>query len=186
MEAVCLQHWIKHVFMNHCIFLPLSYPFQRRQEALNWKEETKRVKTPTFSWEVYESVKHIQHELCKPYKANSTSVFKKTSIFWDLPYWTPFEVRHCLNVIDIENNIRDGIVWTLLNILKKMNNGLNVQKSITRMVRKKLERQHIYLSLVYYTLLKPKMSTFYESLLGLEVPTLAHKPPFVTVQKGIL
>jgi hypothetical protein len=41
-------------------------------------------------------------------------VWKKKSVFWELPYWPYLDVRHCLDVMHIIKNICESFVGTLL------------------------------------------------------------------------
>ena len=45
--------------------------------------------------------------------------WKKKSIFFELPYWEHNLVRHNLDVMHIEKNVCDNIIWTLLGIVER-------------------------------------------------------------------
>ncbi|XP_025611139.1 uncharacterized protein [Arachis hypogaea] len=47
------------------------------------------------------------------------SPWKKRSVFFDLPYWENNELRHNLDVMHIEKNVCDNIVFTMLNESEK-------------------------------------------------------------------
>ena len=47
------------------------------------------------------------------------NIWKKKSIFFELPYWSKLDVRHCINVTPVEKNVCDSIIGTLLNIKGK-------------------------------------------------------------------
>ena len=51
--------------------------------------------------------------------------WKKKSIFFQLPYWKTFILRHNLDVMHIEKNICDSIVGTLLSIDGKSKDNFN-------------------------------------------------------------
>jgi len=55
-------------------------------------------------------------------------------MFFELPYWSKLDVRHCIDVIHVENNVCDNIISTLLNIKGKMNDGINACKDMVEMV----------------------------------------------------
>ena len=52
------------------------------------------------------------------------TVWKKRSIFFILPYWVHHVLRHNLDVINIEKNVVDDIIGTLLNLEGKTNDNL--------------------------------------------------------------
>ena len=39
-----------------------------------------------------------------------TNVWKRRSVFFDLPYWRTLDVRHCIDVMHVEKNACDSIV----------------------------------------------------------------------------
>ena len=55
-----------------------------------------------------------------------TNIWKK-SIFFDFPYWSKLEVRHCINVVHVEKNVFDSLISTLLNINEKTKDDLNAR-----------------------------------------------------------
>jgi hypothetical protein len=57
---------------------------------------------------------------------NETSgLFKKRSIFWNLPYWKDFMVHHAIDVMHVEKNVCEALVGTLLDIPGKTKDTLN-------------------------------------------------------------
>lgn len=44
------------------------------------------------------------------------NIWKKRLVFFDLPYWSILDVRHCLDVMHMERNVEDSLIETLLNI----------------------------------------------------------------------
>jgi hypothetical protein len=42
-------------------------------------------------------------------------MWKKHSIFWDLPYWKDLDVRHSIDVMHVEKNVCESLLGTLLN-----------------------------------------------------------------------
>jgi len=62
-----------------------------------------------------------------------TNICKKKSIFFDLSYWSRLEVRHCINVMHVEKNVRDNLIGILLNINGKTKEGLNSRLDLIEM-----------------------------------------------------
>ena len=52
------------------------------------------------------------------------NIWKKKSIFFDLPYWCNLDVRHCLDAMHVEKNVCDSFIGILLNIEGKTNDGV--------------------------------------------------------------
>ncbi|GKD09241.1 hypothetical protein Tco_1188926, partial [Tanacetum coccineum] len=61
------------------------------------------------------------------------SIWKKKSIFWDLPYWERLQVRHCLDVMHIEKNVCESLLGLLLNIPGKTKDEVKVRKDMEAM-----------------------------------------------------
>jgi len=54
--------------------------------------------------------------------------WRKKSIFFELPYWVNNLLHHNLDVMHIEKNVCDNVVYTLLNQGKKSKDNLKAQK----------------------------------------------------------
>ena len=52
---------------------------------------------------------------------------------WDLEYWKDLDLRHNLDVMDIEKNICDSIIDTLLNIEGKTKDTLKSRIDLTHL-----------------------------------------------------
>ena len=63
----------------------------------------------------------------KKSKDNTSGMWKKRSILWELPYWKHLEVRHCINVMHVEKNVCECLVGLLLNIPGKTKDVLNAR-----------------------------------------------------------
>lgn len=60
-------------------------------------------------------------------------LWKKRSIFFDLPYWKHNLLRHNLDVMHIEKNICDNLLGTLLNIDGKSKDNEKAQRDLMEM-----------------------------------------------------
>lgn len=61
------------------------------------------------------------------------SMWKKKSIFFNLPYWKELDLRHNLDVMHIEKNVCDSIIGTLLNIKGKTKDGIESRRDLVTM-----------------------------------------------------
>lgn len=56
--------------------------------------------------------------------------WRKKSIFFELPYWKHLLLRHNLDVMHIEKNVLDNLVFTLLDDKGKSKDNLNARKDL--------------------------------------------------------
>ncbi|CAA7044989.1 unnamed protein product [Microthlaspi erraticum] len=56
--------------------------------------------------------------------------WRKKSIFFELPYWKDLLLRHNLDVMHIEKNVFDNLVFTLLDDKGKSKDNLNARKDL--------------------------------------------------------
>ncbi|XP_028116787.1 uncharacterized protein LOC114314502 [Camellia sinensis] len=68
--------------------------------------------------------------------------WKKKSIFFELSYWEHNLIRHNLDVMHIEKNVCDNVLWTILNVDGKGKDNLNTRRDLQDMgIRKALHPQ---------------------------------------------
>ncbi|XP_029145781.2 uncharacterized protein [Arachis hypogaea] len=58
------------------------------------------------------------------------SHWKKKSVFFDLPYWEDQMLRHNLDVMHIEKNVCDNVVFTILNDCSKSKDNIKARKDL--------------------------------------------------------
>jgi hypothetical protein len=64
---------------------------------------------------------------------NETSgLFKKRSIFLNLPYWKDLMVHHAIDVIHVEKNVYESLISTLLDIPGKTNETLKARMNLRK------------------------------------------------------
>jgi hypothetical protein len=102
--------------------------------------------------------------------------WKKRSIFFDLPYWSSLEVRHCLDVMHIEKNVCESLVGTLLNISGKSKDGLKARRDLQQMgiranLMPKVSGDKTTLPAACYTLSKEEKKALITCVDGIKVPT---------------
>ena len=95
--------------------------------------------------------------------------FQRKSIFFQLPYWKDLLVRHCLDVMDIENNVCESIIGTLLDIPGKTKDGLSSRLDLVEMgIRHRLAPEEkgarTYLPPACFTLSKEEKQAVCQSL----------------------
>ena len=62
---------------------------------------------PLTGEQVYQRVQHLNIVFEKTQKKDKSKscIWKKRSIFFDLPYWSNLDVRHCIDVMHVEKNV---------------------------------------------------------------------------------
>ena len=90
---------------------------------------------PLFGTQLYDKIQnvHAVYDKCgQKGNIDKGDLWKRSSIFWDIPYWKSLSVRHCLDVMHIEKNVCDSIIGTLLNISEKTKDGLKVRQDLEK------------------------------------------------------
>ncbi|KAK2363440.1 hypothetical protein QL285_088428 [Trifolium repens] len=75
-----------------------------------------------------------QKESAKRTRGKEVQLWKKKSIFFGLPYWKDNCLRHNLDVMHIEKNVCDNVIFTLLNDSAKSKDNVNARRDLKRMI----------------------------------------------------
>ena len=179
-EGTCyhqLQHGRKTVYLGHRRFLRKHHPYRRLKKAFNGCSEEREAPKALSGEQVFARVKDVNVVFGKSTKKSAiTNIWKKRSIFFNLPYWCKLDVRHCLDVMHVEKNVCDSLIGTLLNIKGKTKDSLNARLDMAEMnIRDELKPVDVgnrkYLPPACYTLSKKERSSFCHCLRGVKVPT---------------
>ncbi|XP_020235601.1 uncharacterized protein LOC109815320 [Cajanus cajan] len=171
-----LKHWKKIAYTRHRKFLVRSHPYRRLKKTFNGCKEDEIASTPRNGEQVYERVKNINIVFGKTQKKSiEKNIWKKRSIFFNLPYWCKLDVRHCIDVMHVEKNVCDNVIETLLNIKGKTKGGVKARQDLVDMgIRSELHIQFIgkctYLPPSCHTLSKNEKKSFCECLCNVKVP----------------
>ncbi|KAL5564960.1 hypothetical protein UlMin_028124 [Ulmus minor] len=164
--------------MGHRRFLPQAHRFRKQKKAFNGEAEHVRAPKPLSGAEVLDSLSGVEVVFGKGRRpSNTEGVWKKRSIFFDLPYWKDLLVRHNLDVMHIEKNVCESLIGTLLNIPGKTKDGENARLDMVAMgIRESLkpvseEGKRTFLPVACYTLLRSEKKQFCSTLAGVKVPT---------------
>jgi hypothetical protein len=66
-------------------------------------------------------------------------VWKRRSVFWDLPYWKILGMPHCLDVMHITKNVCESLLGTLFNMPDRTKDGPNARNGLMAInIRKEL------------------------------------------------
>ncbi|KAK6794168.1 hypothetical protein RDI58_007621 [Solanum bulbocastanum] len=97
---------------------------------------------------------------------------EKKSIFFNLPYWEYNLVRHNLDVMHIEKNVCDNLIYALLGLGKKSKDTVKARLDLKEMnIRLALWPQQrasgrTYLPPTYFTMSPKEKRLFYEKMLS--------------------
>jgi hypothetical protein len=178
----------KIVYMGHRRYLGMKHPFRNMCDHFNGKAE-KRRPPPHFSGhDVYEMVKNVHVVLGKrkgekkgkrgkKVVVEEDDMWKKQSIFWELPYWKDLDIRHSIDVMHVEKNVCESLLGTLLNMDGKTKDHAHARADLKKMkIREELwlnddSVKGMELPTSCITLSKNEKKEFCEFLKSVKVPT---------------
>jgi hypothetical protein len=171
-----LKHGKKIVYLGHRRFLKPNHPYRRLKKAFNLDQENGIAPRALTGEEVYGLVKDVNVLFGKHEKQTTdTNIWKKRSVFFELPYWCNLDVRHCIDVMHVEKNVCDSVIGTLLNIQGKTKDNANARLDMVKLgIRQELapksDGKRTYLPPACYTLSKMEKKSFCECLSSIKVP----------------
>jgi len=140
--------------MGHRRFLHKDHKFRLSCSLFDGRTELREAPEHLSGSGIFEQVQGINVTFGKPLEPIHTSKrdrgnnvvevvgveqWKKKSIFFNLSYWEMNLLRYCLDVMHIEKNVCDNVLYTLLNDPKKSKDNLKVRKALKEMcIRKEL------------------------------------------------
>jgi hypothetical protein len=90
------------------------------KDQFNGNTEKMRPPSHLTGHELYEMVKDVHVVLGKQKRTGKNTegddIWKKQSIFWELPYWKDLDVHHSIDVMHVEKNVCESLLGTLLNM----------------------------------------------------------------------
>ena len=110
-DSMYLKHCRKIVYMGHRRFLPIKHPLRRKHAHYDGKADHHTKPRHRCGKMVFEMVKDIKIVFGKGHGSRLVQsddgcapMWKKKSIFWDLPYWKVLDVRHAIDVMHLIKN----------------------------------------------------------------------------------
>ncbi|XP_052189866.1 uncharacterized protein LOC127799683 [Diospyros lotus] len=181
-ESKWLKHGGKFCYMGHRRFLEdMSHHFRLDKKNFDGTIEN-RVAPPQLSgYDVFKDVEFVK-KMYGNRENSGASVgrgmggWKKHSIFFELPYWQDNLIRHNLDVMHIEKNVCDNIIWTLLNVSGKSKDNLKARLDLKELgIRKKLHPEDRlsgkkYLPPTSFTLNREQKHIFLKVLKSIKSP----------------
>eukprot|EP00256_Glycine_max_P069195 XP_025983790.1 uncharacterized protein LOC100791086 [Glycine max] len=104
-----LKHGKKTVYTRHRRFLKAFHPYRRLKKAFNGSQENEGPPKALTGNQVHDRVKDIVTVFGKSQKKTSSpnNMWKKRSIFFDLPYWSDLYVRKTKDCLKCRQDLVD-------------------------------------------------------------------------------
>jgi hypothetical protein len=177
-ESIYLDKCRKNVYPYNRRFLPVKHALRKKGKHFDGKAETRTKPVTRTGAEVLGMVKDLKVIFGKgpgsqpvPNGADKRApMWKKKSIFWELPYWEVHEVRSAIDVMHLTKNLCVNILGFL---------GLYGKSKDTPEAREDQERHKgrdgmhpgQFQGPASYALTKEEKEIFFEVLFSIKVPT---------------
>ncbi|KAF5471704.1 hypothetical protein F2P56_008477 [Juglans regia] len=130
-----LKYGRKHCYMGHRRFLPPDHMWRRRKHLFNGKEDHRMLPSVLEGVDVLAQLQmlgDVQFGKARRKRKRTAEELNwtKYSIFFKLPYWATLRLRYNLDVMHIEKNIFDNILWTLMNVPGKTKDNINSRRDL--------------------------------------------------------
>ncbi|XP_042446385.1 uncharacterized protein LOC122031324 [Zingiber officinale] len=129
-SSMWLKYSRKFAYLGHRRFLAPNHPFRQKKKWFDGNKETKGKPRPLNGLEILNVLKDIENDWGKKKMGkdiNNTKkkrkerdgskkvqkpvqMWKKKSIFFNLPYWSGLLLRHNLDVMHVEKNVCENII----------------------------------------------------------------------------
>jgi hypothetical protein len=115
----------------------MKQQFQSLKDQFNNNTEKMYPLPHLTDHEVYKMVKDVHVVLSKWKRTGKNTkeddMWKKQSIFLELPYWKDLDVRHSIDVMHVEKNMCESLLRTLLNTDMKRRDHRHVWVDLKKM-----------------------------------------------------
>ncbi|XP_012846911.1 PREDICTED: uncharacterized protein LOC105966882 [Erythranthe guttata] len=144
-QSKYLKNGHKFCYCGHRRFLPTGHRLRRDRVSFDGTIELRQKPTPLSVADLLRELETVpteykKEDVRKRWMQNNTkkrkveestqSIWKKRSIFFELPYWAGNLIRHNLDVMHIEKNVCDNVLFTLLGVKGKTKDNLNARKDL--------------------------------------------------------
>ena len=177
-ESIYLDKCRKNVYLGHRRFLPTNH--QCRKKGKHFKGEADHRKKPAMRTgdHVLAMVNDLHvifgkgpGGLAVPNDAEGHApMWKKKSIFWDLPYWKDLEVRSSIDVMHVTKNLCVNLLG-FLGVYGKTKDTPEAREDLQRLHEKDGMPPKQYEGPASYALTKEEKEIFFECLLSMKVPS---------------
>ncbi|KAK1606060.1 hypothetical protein QYE76_029733 [Lolium multiflorum] len=197
----------KTVYMGHRRWLHKTDPWRKRGDLFDGTNEPRgpprkksgeEIDTLLKGWKECPAPGKIRQKPGEKKKKKETTpligVWKRRSVFWDLPYWKILDTPHCLDVMHITKNVCESLLGTLLNMPDRTKDGPKARHDLKVLgireelqipaaqegqseeeadggqKRKRIKQPDYYCPPSCFTFSPAEVDQFFNCLLGVRVP----------------
>ncbi|XP_042415516.1 uncharacterized protein LOC122004740 [Zingiber officinale] len=174
-SSMWLKYSRKFAYLGHRRFLAPNHPFRQKKKWFDGNKETKGKPRPLNGLEILNVLKDIENDWGKKKMGKDINNTKKKRKERDGSK-KGLLLRHNLDVMNVEKNVCENIIGTMLNLKKKSKDGVNARKDLRNLnIRKELHPQEkgenmYHLPAAPYTLSKKEMDVFCSRLKKIKLP----------------
>nr|ABA91406.1 transposon protein, putative, CACTA, En/Spm sub-class [Oryza sativa Japonica Group] len=175
-ESTYLKHCRKVVYMGHRRFLAANHPVRKKGKHFEHKADHRTKPKHRSGKTVFAMVKDLKVVFGKgpgsqhiESEDGHAAMWKKNSIFWELPYWEFLDVRHAIDVMHLTKNLCVNLLG-FLGVYGKSKDTLEARNDLKHMEQRgdlhpePKEKGSHYLSPASYTLSKAEKESMFECL----------------------
>nr|ABA97662.1 transposon protein, putative, CACTA, En/Spm sub-class [Oryza sativa Japonica Group] len=175
-ESTYLKHCRKVVYMGHRRFLAANHPVRKKGKHFEHKADHRTKPKHRSGKTVFAMVKDLKVVFGKgpgsqPIESEDghAAMWKKNSIFWELPYWEFLDIRHTIDVMHLTKNLCVNLLG-FLGVYGKLKDTLEARNDLKHMEQcgdlhpEPKEKGSHYLSPASYTLSKAEKESMFECL----------------------
>src|SRR3954466_8769639 len=179
-ESIYLPNCNKNVFLGHRRFLPTNHPSRKKGKHFKGEADHRKKHVRRTGDDILDMVKDLPEQVVfgkgpggksVPHDADGHApMWKKKSIFWDLPYWKDLEVRSAIDVMHVTKNLCVNLLG-FLGVYGKTKDTPEVREDKKHMNVKEGMPPKQYEGQASYALAKAEKEIFFEYLLSIKVPS---------------
>ncbi|KAM3267325.1 hypothetical protein P3S67_032497 [Capsicum chacoense] len=170
----------KLCYLCHHCFIPMNHPWCRNRVLFDGKVEMRATRIPLIGVETLEQLEALgnvtfgkgQKRKCNI--SNDAYNRKKKSIFFKLPYWHGFDLRHNLDPMHIKRNVSESFISTMMSMVGKTEDTLKSRYDLMNLgIRKSLHPEdgdNILLPVACYAFSPEEKFKLCDFLANLKVP----------------
>ncbi|KAK1681549.1 hypothetical protein QYE76_042397 [Lolium multiflorum] len=179
LEGDYLEKCKKVVYLGHRRFLRLTHPVRKKGKHYNGEADHRRKPPHHDGVDIFGMVKDLDVIFGKGPGGRSVPnddaghapMWKKKSIFWDLPYWEVLEVRSSIDVMHVTKNLCVNLLGFLGVYGKTKDTPEAREDQQRRKDPKKLHETDKGRHYSSYALTKAEKEIFFECLISIKVPS---------------
>ena len=130
MDASWMKNSNKMVYMGHHRFLRKDHPYRNNRKSFYGQTDDCSPPRTITGKDILQKVNNLEVILGKgkgSKQAPNHSLFKKKSIFFELPYWEFLHIRHALDGMHITKNMTERLLGTIMEAKGKGKDSLNTR-----------------------------------------------------------